>query len=91
MGWHGKPLPKDMAESVIKDLESQMTSSIKLSPLKPTEDALPVSLKNIQMPSEPSYKLGEKVQPRKRRKPNTDIKTFQAIFLLLVSRICRAT
>lgn len=61
MGWHGKPLPKDMAESVIKELQSQITCNSKLSPLTPTEDAPPVSLKNIHMPSEPSYKLGEKV------------------------------
>ncbi|KAB5567639.1 hypothetical protein PHYPO_G00235160 [Pangasianodon hypophthalmus] len=65
MGWHGKPLPKDMAESVIKDLQSQITSGSKLSPLTPTEDAPPVSLKNIHMPSEPSYKLGEKIATRK--------------------------
>lgn len=62
MGWHGKPLPKDMAESVIKDLQSQITKSSKLSPLTPIEDAPNVSLKNIHMPSEPSYKLGEKVR-----------------------------
>ncbi|KAF4070667.1 hypothetical protein AMELA_G00288110 [Ameiurus melas] len=65
MGWHGKPLPKDMAESVIKDLQSQITSDRKLSPPTPTEDAPPVNLKNIQMPSEPKYILGEKIATRK--------------------------
>lgn len=73
MGWHGKPLAKDMAEDVIKNLQSQITSSSKLSPRTPTEDAPFVSLKNIHMPSEPSYKLGEKVWPRTRQKPNPDI------------------
>ncbi|XP_060737274.1 transketolase-like [Tachysurus vachellii] len=65
MGWHGKPLPKDMSESVIKDLQSQIMSSIKLSPLAPTEDTPAISLKNIHMSSEPSYKLGEKIATRK--------------------------
>ncbi|KAI5621906.1 transketolase-like, partial [Silurus asotus] len=65
MGWHGKPLPKDMADSVIKNLQSQITSSIKLSPLIPVEDAPPVCLKNIHMLSEPSYKLGDKIATRK--------------------------
>ncbi|GAA6108295.1 transketolase [Tachysurus ichikawai] len=65
MGWHGKPLPKDMSESVIKDLQSQIISSIKLSPLTPTEDTPAISLKNIHMPSDPSYKLGEKIATRK--------------------------
>lgn len=70
MGWHGKPLPKDMAESVIKDLQRQITNISKLCPRTPTEDAPLVSLKNIHMPSEPSYKLGEKVRPRNWPKPN---------------------
>lgn len=62
LGWHGKTLPKDMAEMVIKDLQSRvMNSSKHLYPAAPTEDAPPVSLRNIRMPSAPSYKPGEKV------------------------------
>uniref|UniRef100_A0AAR2JAG9 transketolase n=1 Tax=Pygocentrus nattereri TaxID=42514 RepID=A0AAR2JAG9_PYGNA len=66
MGWHGKPLPKDMAESVIRDLQSHILSSSKrLYPATPAENTLPVSLKNIRMPTPPSYRLGDKVATRK--------------------------
>ena len=62
MGWHAKPLPKDMAETVTRDLQSRILNSNKrLYPATPTEDAPPVSLRNIRMPSGPSYKPGEKV------------------------------
>lgn len=62
LGWHAKVLPKDMAEMVIKDLQSRITSSSKhLYPPTPVEDSPPVSLRNIRMPSAPSYKAGEKV------------------------------
>lgn len=61
-GWHAKPLPKDMAEMVIKDLQSRiMNSSKHLYPAAPIEDSPPVSLRNIRMPSAPSYKAGDKV------------------------------
>uniref|UniRef100_A0AAR2JNJ2 transketolase n=1 Tax=Pygocentrus nattereri TaxID=42514 RepID=A0AAR2JNJ2_PYGNA len=44
MGWHAKVLPKDMAESVIRDLQSRILNSNKrLYPATPTEDAPPVS------------------------------------------------
>lgn len=62
MGWHGKPLPKDMAESVIKELQNRIISCNKrLYPAPPNEDTSPVSLRNIRMPSAPSYKPGDKV------------------------------
>lgn len=63
MGWHAKVLPKDMAESVIRDLQSRILNSNKrMYPTTPTEDAPPVSLRNARMPSAPTYKLGEKVR-----------------------------
>lgn len=62
LGWHAKALPKDMAEMVIKDLQSRIMSSSKhLYPPPPTEDSPPASLRNIRMPSAPNYKAGEKV------------------------------
>lgn len=62
MGWHAKTLPKDMVDVVIKDLQSRVTNSSKhLYPAAPIEDSPPVSLRNIRMPSAPSYKAGEKV------------------------------
>uniref|UniRef100_A0A4W5Q4K5 transketolase n=1 Tax=Hucho hucho TaxID=62062 RepID=A0A4W5Q4K5_9TELE len=66
MGWHAKPLPKDMAEGVVKDLQARiMNSSKRLYPTTPKEDAPPVSLRNIRMPSAPAYKQGEKISTRK--------------------------
>uniref|UniRef100_A0A8C6P754 transketolase n=1 Tax=Nothobranchius furzeri TaxID=105023 RepID=A0A8C6P754_NOTFU len=66
LGWHAKALPKDMAEMVMKDLQSRITSSSKhLYPPSPIEDSPPVSLRNIRMPSAPSYKPGEKIATRK--------------------------
>ncbi|KAK6307819.1 hypothetical protein J4Q44_G00210900 [Coregonus suidteri] len=66
MGWHGKPVPKEMAEGVMKDIQARiMNSNKRLYPATPTEDAPPVSLRNIRMPSAPSYKLGEKIATRK--------------------------
>ncbi|XP_076734144.1 transketolase isoform X2 [Maylandia zebra] len=66
MGWHGKPLPKDMAESVIKELQNRIISCNKrLYPAPPNEDTSPVSLRNIRMPSAPSYKPGDKIATRK--------------------------
>lgn len=64
LGWHAKTLPKDMADMVTKDLQSRiMNSSKHLYPSAPVEDSPPVSLRNIRMPSAPSYKAGEKVCP----------------------------
>ncbi|XP_076124115.1 transketolase-like [Alosa pseudoharengus] len=66
MGWHAKPLPKDMAESVMRDLQSRILNSNKrMYPATPAEDAPPVSLRNVRMPSGPSYKPGEKMSTRK--------------------------
>ncbi|XP_028680902.1 transketolase [Erpetoichthys calabaricus] len=66
LSWHGKPLPKEMADRITKDFEKQIHSSNKkLCPLAPEEDAPAVNIKNIKMPSAPDYKLGEKVATRK--------------------------
>uniref|UniRef100_A0A8C9W1Y4 Transketolase n=1 Tax=Scleropages formosus TaxID=113540 RepID=A0A8C9W1Y4_SCLFO len=66
MGWHGKPLPKDMADSVLKELNSRILNNNKrLYPPTPMDDAPPVSVRNIRMPSAPNYKPGEKIATRK--------------------------
>uniref|UniRef100_A0A672LNX5 Transketolase n=1 Tax=Sinocyclocheilus grahami TaxID=75366 RepID=A0A672LNX5_SINGR len=63
MGWHGKVLSKDMAESVMRDIQSRILNSNKrMYPASPIEDAPPVSLRNVRMPSAPNYKPGEKVR-----------------------------
>ncbi|TRY58832.1 hypothetical protein DNTS_022338 [Danionella cerebrum] len=62
MGWHGRVLSKDMAESVMRDIQSRiMNSNKRMYPASPIEDAPPVSLRNIRMPNAPSYKAGEKI------------------------------
>ncbi|OCT58066.1 transketolase [Xenopus laevis] len=63
--WHGKPLPKELAEKSIKEIEGKIQSKKKLSPTLPVEDAPVISIKNIKMPSPPGYKLGEKIATRK--------------------------
>uniref|UniRef100_F6T0D5 transketolase n=1 Tax=Xenopus tropicalis TaxID=8364 RepID=F6T0D5_XENTR len=63
--WHGKPLPKDLAEQSIKEIEGKIKSNKKLTPTLPVEDAPAVCIKNIKMPSPPGYKLGEKMATRK--------------------------
>ncbi|XP_019910740.1 transketolase isoform X3 [Esox lucius] len=66
LGWHAKPLPKDMADAVVKDLQARITSSSKrLYPATPIEDTPPVSLRNVRMPSAPGYKQEEKISTRK--------------------------
>uniref|UniRef100_A0A8C2WCG1 Transketolase n=1 Tax=Cyclopterus lumpus TaxID=8103 RepID=A0A8C2WCG1_CYCLU len=56
MGWHGKPLPKDMADSVIKEMQSRVVSCNKrLYPAPPNEDASPVSLRNVLMTDKKAY------------------------------------
>uniref|UniRef100_A0A8B9TUY4 Transketolase n=1 Tax=Anas platyrhynchos TaxID=8839 RepID=A0A8B9TUY4_ANAPL len=63
--WHGKPLPKNMAEQVILEIDEKIQNKKKLSPALPEEDAPVVNIRNIKMPSPPSYKVGEKWATRK--------------------------
>ncbi|XP_077181662.1 transketolase [Paroedura picta] len=63
--WHGKPLPKNMADQVIQDIDDRIQNKKRLSPAFPQEDAPIVSIRNVRMPSPPNYKLGEKIATRK--------------------------
>uniref|UniRef100_A0A3P9K5P4 Transketolase n=1 Tax=Oryzias latipes TaxID=8090 RepID=A0A3P9K5P4_ORYLA len=64
--WHGKPIPKDKLDDVLKDLQSQIQVPNKtLSPKPPNNDAAPADLSTIVMPSVPSYKKGDKVATRR--------------------------
>uniref|UniRef100_A0A8C7K5Y7 Transketolase n=1 Tax=Oncorhynchus kisutch TaxID=8019 RepID=A0A8C7K5Y7_ONCKI len=64
--WHGKPMPKDRAEEVIKDLESQIQNPNKtICPELPNEDTAPADLSPITLSSPPNYKIGDKVATRK--------------------------
>lgn len=59
--WHGKPLPKNMAEQIIQEIYSQVQSKKKILATPPQEDAPSVDIANIRMPTPPSYKVGDKV------------------------------
>ncbi|XP_015284224.1 PREDICTED: transketolase-like [Gekko japonicus] len=63
--WHGKPLPKNMAEQIIQEIDERIQNKKRLSPAFPQEDAPIVSIRNVRMPSPPNYKMGEKVASRK--------------------------
>ncbi|XP_020836126.2 transketolase [Phascolarctos cinereus] len=63
--WHGKPLPKNMAEQVIEEIYSQIQSKKKILATLPKEDAPTVNITNIRMPSPPNFKLGDKLATRK--------------------------
>lgn len=66
LGWHGKPLTKELAEPVLKELHNQILSKSKrLYPSLPVDDAPDVNIRSIRMPSPPSYKPGEKMATRK--------------------------
>ncbi|XP_036280844.1 transketolase-like protein 2 [Pipistrellus kuhlii] len=59
--WHGKPMPKERADAIIKLIESQIRTNKNLAPKPPVEDSPQISIKNIKMTSLPDYKLGDKV------------------------------
>lgn len=52
-----------MAEQVIQEIDDRIQNKKKLSPALPEEDAPIVNIRNIKMPSPPTYKVGEKVFP----------------------------
>jgi transketolase len=59
--WHGKPLPKNMADQIVQEIYSQIQSKKKILATPPQEDAPSVDIANIRMPTPPSYKVGDKV------------------------------
>lgn len=63
--WHGKPLPKNMAEQIVQEIHSQIQSKKKILAAPPQEDAPEVDITNIRMPTPPSYKVGDKIATRK--------------------------
>lgn len=62
LNWHGKAIPKDRAEALLKELEALIQVPNKtLCPELPKDDAAPADLSPILLPSPPAYKKGEKV------------------------------
>ncbi|KAM4663773.1 transketolase-like protein 1 [Discoglossus pictus] len=63
--WHGKPMPKDKVDSIIKQIQNQTQANDKLCPKLPTADAPKVNISGIKMQTPPAYKLGDKIATRK--------------------------
>ncbi|XP_051025911.1 transketolase-like protein 2 [Acomys russatus] len=62
--WHGKPMPKDRADGIVKLIESQIQTNRTLTPKAPVEDSPQISISNIETTSPPAYKLGDMVATR---------------------------
>lgn len=62
LSWHGKPIPKDRVDELLKDLEAKIQVPNKtLCPDLPIEDAAPVDYRPILLSSPPAYNKGDKV------------------------------
>uniref|UniRef100_A0A3B3UDK6 Transketolase n=1 Tax=Poecilia latipinna TaxID=48699 RepID=A0A3B3UDK6_9TELE len=63
--WHGKPIPKDKVDGLLKDLQSLIQVPNKtLCPELPNDDAAPADLSPITLPTPPAYKKGDKMATR---------------------------
>ncbi|CAL8368034.1 unnamed protein product [Lota lota] len=64
--WHGKPIPKDRVDDLLKELQAQIqVPNKKIVPELPKEDAAPADLSPIRLPKPPAYKLGDKFATRR--------------------------
>jgi len=61
-GWHGKPLPEDMAERAIKELGGLRDLRVEVQKPEPAEPAATGSRGSVELPR---YELGAKVATRK--------------------------
>ncbi|XP_004442294.1 PREDICTED: transketolase-like protein 2 [Ceratotherium simum simum] len=63
--WHGKPMPKERAEAIIKLIESQIQTNRNFILKPPVEDSPQISIENIKMTCLPDYKVGDKIATQK--------------------------
>uniref|UniRef100_A0A8C2XBH6 Transketolase n=1 Tax=Cyclopterus lumpus TaxID=8103 RepID=A0A8C2XBH6_CYCLU len=64
--WHGKPIPKDRVDAILKDLQALIQVPNKtLCPELPKDDTAPADLSTISLPSPPAYKKGDKMATRR--------------------------
>jgi transketolase len=61
-GWHGKPLPEDMAERAIAELGGVRDLQVRVAKPEPAEPAIPRGGGSVELPR---YEMGEKVATRK--------------------------
>nr|XP_025132112.1 transketolase-like protein 1 isoform X3 [Bubalus bubalis] len=59
--WHGKPMPKERADAIIKLIESQIETNRSLEPKAPIEDSPQINISNIEMTSPPDYEISDVV------------------------------
>lgn len=62
--WHGKPMPKDRADGIVKLIENRIQTNRNLTPKPPIEDSPRISMSNTKMTSLPVYKLGDMIATR---------------------------
>ncbi len=60
-GWHGKPLPQDMAQQAIAELGGMRTITVTV---RPPEDRQPAQLASDQEVNLPAYELGKQIATR---------------------------
>ncbi|XP_014593321.2 transketolase-like protein 2 [Equus caballus] len=63
--WHGKPMPKERADAIIKLIESQIQTNRNFIVKPPLEDSPQVSIRNIKMTCLPDYEVGDKIATQK--------------------------
>ncbi|XP_053439910.1 transketolase-like protein 2 [Nycticebus coucang] len=63
--WHGKPVPKERADAIIKLIKSQIRTQGNPISKPPVEDSPQISITNIKMTSPPAYKIGDKIATQK--------------------------
>uniref|UniRef100_A0A8C5BQP4 Transketolase n=1 Tax=Gadus morhua TaxID=8049 RepID=A0A8C5BQP4_GADMO len=64
--WHGKPIPKDRVDELLKELQNQIQVPNKKMVVElPKEDTAVADLSPIRLPKPPAYKLGDKFATRR--------------------------
>ncbi|XP_045854156.1 transketolase-like protein 2 isoform X2 [Meles meles] len=63
--WHGKPMPKERVDAIIRLIESQIQTNRNLTPKPPIEDSPPINVRNVKMTCLPDYVAGDRVATRK--------------------------
>ncbi|XP_035143985.2 transketolase-like protein 1 isoform X1 [Callithrix jacchus] len=63
--WHGKPMPRERADAIIKLIESQIETTRNLYPQPPIEDSPEINIMDVRMTSPPGYRVGDKIATRK--------------------------
>ncbi|XP_004875086.2 transketolase-like protein 1 [Heterocephalus glaber] len=59
--WHGKPMPQEQVDAIIKLIESRIQTNRSLTPQPPIEDSPQLSIEDIKMTSPPAYEVGDMV------------------------------